>query len=114
MRGRDMAGEKWVGAWATGLVTVDKSAFKNQTLRLIVRSTLGGKRLRVRLSNLYGNQKLTIGAAHIGLRDGASERIVAGSDRTLTFGGEAAAIIGPGALLVSDPVDLDVKALSDL
>jgi lysophospholipase L1-like esterase len=109
-----MAGEKWVGAWATGLVTVDKSAFENQTLRLIVRSTLGGKRLRIRLSNLYGNQKLTIGAAHIGLRDGASERVVAGSDRTLTFGGEGAAVIGPGALLVSDPVDLDVKALSDL
>jgi lysophospholipase L1-like esterase len=111
-----MPNETWVGAWATGLVTVDKSAFRNQTLRLIVRSTLGGKRLRIRLSNLYGNQKLTIGAAHIGLRDGASERIVAGSDRTLTFGGAAAAaaVIGPGALLVSDAVDLDVAALSDL
>jgi lysophospholipase L1-like esterase len=109
-----MASEKWVGAWVTGLVTVDKSAFKNQTLRLIVRSTLGGKRLRIRLSNLYGNQKLTIGGAHIALRDGASERVVAGSDRTLTFGGEAAAVIGPGALIVSDPVDLEVKALSDL
>jgi len=108
------ATEKWVGAWATGLVTVDKSAFKNQTLRLIVRSTLGGKRLRVRLSNLYGNKKLTIGAAHVALRDGASERIVGGSDRKLTFGGETAAVIGPGALIVSDPVDLDVKALSDL
>jgi lysophospholipase L1-like esterase len=109
-----MASEKWVGAWATGLVTVDNSAFKNQTLRLIVRSTLGGKRLRIRLSNLYGNQKLTIGAAHIALRDGAGERIALGSDRMLTFGGEAAAVIGPGALLVSDPVDLEVMALSDL
>jgi lysophospholipase L1-like esterase len=109
-----MPSEKWVGAWATGLVTVDKSAFKNQTLRLIVRSTLAGKRLRIRLSNLYGNQKLTIGAAHIALRDGASERIVPGSDRKLTFGGEAAAVIGPGALILSDPVELGVEALTDL
>ena len=109
-----MAGDKWVGAWATGLVTVDKSAFKNQTLRLIVRSTLGGKRLRIRLSNLYGNQKLAIGGAHIALRDGASERIIAGSDRKLTFCGENAAMIGPGALTLSDPVDLEVNALSDL
>src|SRR5215831_14895325 len=109
-----MAGEKWVGAWTTGLVTVDKSAFKYQTIRLIVRSTLGGKRLRIRLSNLYGNQKLTVGAAHIALRDAASERIVSGSDRKLTFGGENAAVIAPGALIVSDPVDLEVKALSDL
>ena len=109
-----MPREKWVGAWATGLATVDKSAFSNQTLRLIVRSSLGGKRLRIRLSNLYGNEKLTIGAAHLALRDDASERIVAGSDRTLTFGGETVAIIGPGALIVSDPVELGVTALSDL
>lgn len=109
-----MPSEKWVGAWAPGLVTVDQSAFRNQTLRLIVRPTLGGKRLRVRLSNLYGSAKLTLGGAHIGLRDGASERIVAGSDRMLTFGGESAAVIGPGALIVSDPVDLDVAALADL
>lgn len=114
MPGEKQGAEKWVGAWATGLVTVDKSAFKNQTLRLIVRPTLGGRRMRIRLSNLYGHQKLTIGAAHIALRDGTSERIVAASDRALTFGGEAAAVIGPGVLLVSDPVDLDVKALSDL
>jgi lysophospholipase L1-like esterase len=107
-------GEKWVGAWAPGLVTVDKSAFKNQTLRLILRPTLGGKTLRIRLSNLCGNEKLTIGGAHIALRDGASERIVAGTDRKLTFGGEAAAAIGPGALVVSDPVELEIKPLGDL
>jgi len=113
-KGGDMPSEKWIGAWATGLVTVDKSAFKNQTLRQIVRSTLGGKRLRIRLSNLYGNQKLTIGGAHIALRDGMSERIVAGSDRKFRFGGETAAVIGPGALIVSDAVELEVKALTDL
>jgi lysophospholipase L1-like esterase len=109
-----MPSGKWVGAWATGLVTVDKSAFRNQTLRLIVRSTLGGKRLRIRLSNLYGLEKLAIGGAHIALRDGAGERIVAGTDRKLTFGGATEAVIGPGALLVSDPVELEIKALTDL
>jgi lysophospholipase L1-like esterase len=109
-----MTSVKWVGVWAPGLVTVDKSAFKNQTLRLVLRTTLGGKRLRIRLSNLYGNQELMIGGARVALRDGASERILAGSNRKLTFGGEAAAAIGPGALVVSDPVDLEVKALSDL
>ena len=109
-----MPNEKWVGAWTCGLVTVDQSAFRNQTLRLIVRSTLGGKMLRVRLSNLYGNQKLAIGGAHIALRDGASERVVSGSDRKLAFGGEASVSIGPGALIVSDPVALEVAPLADL
>lgn len=119
IKGSDMAhesrvGEKWVGAWAPGLVTVDNSAFKNQTLRLILRPTLGGKTVRIRLSNLCGNAKLTIGGAHIAVRDGASERIVGGTDRKLTFGGEAAAVIGPGALVVSDPVELEIKPLGDL
>jgi lysophospholipase L1-like esterase len=108
------ASTHWVGAWTNGLVTVDKSAFNNQTLRLIARTTLGGKSLRLRLSNIFGNQKLTIGAVHVGLRDGASERIMSGSDRTVTFGGEGGATIAVGALIVSDPVDLDVAALADL
>lgn len=105
---------QWVGAWTTGLVTVDDSAFDNQTLRLIVRLTLGGSRLRVRLSNVYGAQKLFVGAVHIGLRDGATERIVPGSDRTVTFGGAASATLAVGAPIVSDPVDLDVPPLADL
>lgn len=104
----------WVGAWTNGLVTVDKSAFNNQTIRLITRVTLGGKTLRLRLSNAYGNQKLAIGSVHVGLRDGATERIVPGSDRQVTFGGENGATIAVGALIVSDPVELEFAALSDL
>jgi lysophospholipase L1-like esterase len=110
-----MASEmRWVGAWTNGLVTVDKSAFRNQTIRLIARVTLGGKRLRLRLANTYGNQKLALGAVHVGLRDGASEKIVPGSDRAVTFGGVSSATIAVGALVVSDPLELEVPALADL
>ena len=104
----------WVGAWTNGLVTVDKSAFNNQTIRLIARSTLGGKALRLRFSNAFGNQKLTLGAVHIGLRDGTTEKIVPGSDRKVTFGGAEGVTIAVGALALSDPVELEVAALSDL
>ncbi len=104
----------WVGAWTNGLVTVDKSAFSNQTIRSIARTTLGGKSLRLRFSNAFGNQKLALGAVHVGLRDGAGERVVPGSRRKVTFGGEGGAIIATGALVVSDPVELDVPALADL
>src|SRR5579871_2605446 len=110
-----MASEmRWVGAWTNGLVTVDKSAFNNQTIRLIARVTLGGKSLRLRLSNLYGNQKLAIGSVHVGLRDGESERVVPSSRRKVTFGGEGGVTIAVGALAVSDPVALDVAPLTDL
>ncbi len=105
---------RWVGAWTNGLVTVDQSRFSNQTLRLIARVGLGGNRLRLRLSNAFGLQKLAIGAVHVALREAQSERIVPGSDRRVSFGGERGVVIPVGALMVSDPVELKVLAPADL
>ena len=58
------------------------SGFNNQTVRMIVRSSIGGSRVRVELSNAFGAKPLTVGAAHIALRSKDSA-IVAGSDRAL-------------------------------
>ena len=58
--------------------------FTNQTLRQIVRASLGGSRLRVVLSNTFGSAPLTIGAAHIALRE-SDEPVV--EDRHLEPGG---------------------------
>jgi lysophospholipase L1-like esterase len=80
---------------------------------MIVRTSIGGKRLRVEFSNAYGTAALMVGSAHIALRAKDSE-IVPGSDRALAFGGKATCAIPPGALMISDPVDLDVPAVSDL
>lgn len=88
-------------------------SFKNQTLRMVVRTSIPGRRVRVQLSNAYGVSPLRIGAAHIALHGKESE-IVAGSDRALTFSGKPETVIPPGALVVSDPVDLNVPRLGDL
>jgi lysophospholipase L1-like esterase len=85
----------------------------DQTLRLVVRTSIGGDRVRIRLSNEYGDRPLVIGAAHIAVRDSAAS-IVPATDRTLTFGGRPAVRMLPGAVVVSDPVALDVPALRDL
>ncbi len=86
---------------------------KGQTLRQIAHVSLGGARVRVVLSNSLGTLPLLIGAAHVALRDkGAST--VAASDRVLTFGGLPRSTVPPGALLVSDPVDLTVPDGGDL
>ena len=133
---------KWVGTWATSPQSTNAVSFNNQTLRMIVRVSVGGQRVRVRFSNAYGTQPLVIGAARIALRapctviyngylydpihvvqppppggtcstiDGSA--IVPESDRVLTFGGSTSTKLFPGAVMVSDPVDLDVPALSDL
>jgi lysophospholipase L1-like esterase len=89
------------------------SSFQNQTVRMIVRTSLGGNRVRVHLSNAFGATPLRIGAAHVALRDMESS-IVAGSDRPLAFSGASTVTIPPGAEMLSDPVDLNVPKLSDL
>lgn len=87
--------------------------FKNQTLRQIAHVSLGGSRLRVVFSNLFGTKPLTIGAAHVALR-GIGPAIVAGASRALTFDGRAGTAIPAGATLTSDPVDLTVPDFGDL
>jgi len=85
----------------------------NQTIRLIVRTSIGGSQVRIRLSQAFGAPAVTIGSAHIANRaEGPS--IVPGSDRALTFSGKATATMYAGQVLVSDPVALDVRPLSDL
>ena len=87
--------------------------FNNQTLRQIVRVTIGGARLRVVLSNTFGTVPLTIGAAQVGLRE-RDAAIVPRSNRILTFSGDAATAVPAGAILVSDPVDLAVPDGAEL
>jgi lysophospholipase L1-like esterase len=89
------------------------SHLENQTVRMTVHSSVGGRRVRVELSNAFGAAPLAIGAAHIAIRSKDSA-IVPASDRALSFSGKPSCSIPPGALMVSDPVDLDVPPLSDL
>jgi lysophospholipase L1-like esterase len=89
------------------------TSFHNQTLRMIAHISIGGQRVRIELSNAFGGAPLVIGAAHIAIRD-AESGIVPASDRTLLFSGRPTCWIPPGATEISDPVNLDVPAASDL
>src|SRR5215470_16308057 len=103
----------WVGTWTATPAPGEGAAFANHTLRMMPRVSLGGSVLRVRISNAYGTRPLAIGAARVGVRrDGPA--VVAGSNRRITFGGEPSATIAAGALIVSDPVRLEIAPLSDL
>ncbi len=86
-------------------------AFNNQTLRLIVQSSVGRNRVRIRLSNELGSTPLQIGAARIGLRAQGSD-LAPGTDRALTFGGRAGVTIPAGAPALSDPVELNLPPLA--
>jgi lysophospholipase L1-like esterase len=90
-----------------------KLDFDNQTIREIVHTSVGSDTVRVRLSNAYGKEPLQIGSAHIALREKESA-IIPASDHALTFSGRSSVSIPPNALVLSDPVKLNVPALSDL
>jgi lysophospholipase L1-like esterase len=85
----------------------------NQTLRQIVHVTLGGSRLRVVLTNVFGTVPLSIGAAQVALRDHDAS-IQPQSSRPLTFDGSTSTTIPPGTIVLSDPVTLTVRDFGDL
>ncbi|MBW8862369.1 MAG: hypothetical protein JF601_08375, partial [Acidobacteria bacterium] len=87
--------------------------FTNQTLRQIVRTSIGGSAVRVVLSNAYGTAPVTVGAAHIALRD-TQGAIQTASGRPLTFSGQPTMTIPANAMIYSDPVNVTVAPMADL
>lgn len=85
----------------------------DQTVRQVARISVGGDQVRVVISNEFGTRPVAIGAASVALSKGGSA-VDTSSLKPLTFAGKASAVIPPGAPLVSDPVDLPVRALSNL
>lgn len=100
----------WIGTWAAAPQHVpDAKTYANQTIRMIVHVSAGGKKVRVHFSNVFGDAPLVIGSAHIARRKSGAD--VEG-DRVLTFAGKKSVRVEKEA--VSDPVDLEVPPLSDL
>ncbi|WP_439491089.1 SGNH/GDSL hydrolase family protein [Blastomonas fulva] len=111
----------WKAAWASSQMLPDVAnalpagALDNATLRQIVRPSIAGSHLRVRLSNVFGTTPLRIGGATLARStNNASGDIDAATLRTLSFGGAAGAIIPPGGEWLSDPVAWSGGAFQDL
>lgn len=112
---------RWVGSWASAQMAPDAKNslapedYPGATLRQLVRLSLGGDTLRVRLSNAFGTQPLTIKAARIAASAALdSPRIDPATDRVLTFSGWSEVTIPAGADYWSDPVRLKVAPLTSL
>ena len=128
------AQDHWVATWGTaellargpapapnpnapppkqGAPTINARGFHDQTVRMMARASMPGKRVRVKLENAFGAAPVKVGAAHIALREKDSA-ITAGTDRALAFNGKPDVTIGSGAVIVSDPVDLTIPALAEV
>ena len=123
--GDSSTSESWVGTWAaapTGPKNLDSVptiapllTLENRTVRMIVRSSVAGSFVRVRLSNEIGESAapVQVGAAHIALRNTGSA-IDPSAGRALTFNGQSTVTIPAKGFVVSDPVELKVPALTDM
>lgn len=108
---------QWVGTWATAPMVAQGSVaarpLTTMTLREIVHISNGGDQIRVRFTNQYGTDPLTISDAHAAVSAGGGA-IKDGTDHAITFGGATSVRIAPGAAVYSDAVALKVDPLSDV
>ena len=105
------ADTRWVATWGAAPVSTGP-ALKAQTVRQIVRTSIGGTGVRLHFSNLFGTTAVTIGPVRLARHaDGPST--VSGTDRAVTFGGAGVATIPAGGEVTSDAVSLPVSALEE-
>ncbi|MFG3258425.1 SGNH/GDSL hydrolase family protein [Streptomyces sp. NPDC048172] len=108
---RDAAG--WTGSWSasTGGYT-GTGLWRDQTMRLVVHTSAGGPRARIRLENTFASAPVRIGHASIAVQgEGAATK---GKPVPLRFGGREGARIPAGAQAFSDPVGFDVPPDTNL
>jgi lysophospholipase L1-like esterase len=85
------------------------------TVRQIVHLSVGGATLRVQLSNAFGTKPLRVDAVHVAkAKAPGSSAIDAATDHAVTFDGRDSVVIPTGSVWVSDPVEMQMDALSDL
>ncbi|SFF23125.1 Lysophospholipase L1 [Actinacidiphila alni] len=106
------AADGFTGTWSVSPQSGGPS-YNQQTLRQIVRTSIGGSAARLRISNVFGSGPLTVADVHMAQRTAGSS-VNVGTDRAVTFGGQGIVTVPAGGSAVSDSVAFAVPALSDV
>lgn len=111
----------WVGAWGSSQLPVNgddrlpEAARRDVTLRQIIRPSIAGAELRIRLSNAFGETPLAIANASLARSpDPRRADIDAKSVTPLRFDGKDSVVIPAGADWLSDPIAMPLAAFTDL
>lgn len=113
----------WVTTWATATegftdpTYLPPQPLAHNTMRMFVRTSVGGKLVRLRFSNVNGQTPVTINSAHFALAANVDSSATTGSintntDTALEFRGAPAIVIPPGGEIFSDPVKFELSALA--
>jgi lysophospholipase L1-like esterase len=102
----------WVDTWGASPDSAGPT-LKAQTVRQVIRTSIGGSALRVRLSNLDGTGPVRVGPVHVALHASGSA-IQPGTDHLLTFHGQTDVTLAKGDSQWSDPIAMPVAPLQEL
>lgn len=108
--------QNWVGTWATAPQTVVKSfmpynnCMTNRSVRQVVKVSIGGNVIRLKLSNIYSMQPVEIRSIYIAHAKDSSD-IDAKTAQYFKFGNSYKTIIPAGKQIVSDALKFNLRNL---
>jgi len=102
----------WTGTWAVAQQDGGR-AFDRQTVRQVLRTSIGGDTVRIRLSNEFGSDPLTISDVYLA-RHQRTSTVDASTNGRVTFGGGNSVTIEPGKTAVSDALAFDLPPGADI
>jgi lysophospholipase L1-like esterase len=118
-RGAPLGDASWVGTWSAAPQLVEPRnmppapGLQGATIRQVVHLSLGGSRVRLRLSNEFGDGPLVVAGATIARSRGMGA-IDPATTRALRFGGAPGVTIVAGRAATSDPLDVVLEPLADV
>ncbi|HEY0687197.1 MAG TPA: GDSL-type esterase/lipase family protein [Steroidobacter sp.] len=109
------APEGFFSAWAApqGRLAEQAPNLNDSTVRVVVRPTIDGTALRIKLENTIAKTPVTFAAVYVGKLD-RDATLANGTNKPLTFGGQSKVTLAPGAGIYSDVIDFPVKAFQRL
>ena len=108
--------QNWVGTWATAPQTVVKSfmpynnCMTNRSVRQVVKVSIGGDVIRLKLSNIYSMQPVEIRSIYIAHAKDSSD-IDAKTAQYFKFGNSYKTVIPAGKQIVSDALKFNLRNL---
>ena len=108
-----LAGGHWVGTWGTAPQLVERHnnppapGLTNNSLREIVQVSIGGKKVRLKLTNEFSTEATEIKAVELAIAKtaGSSSEIDEATTVSLTFNGERGVTIPANGTVISDAVN---------
>ena len=119
--GLHAADERWTTTWGCAPQLVEPGnlppvPLAGQMLRQFVRTTAGGDQIRIRLSNEFGKDPVTVMAARVAIAAGTGSagngEIDPASGRSLAFRGKPEVVLPPGGSILSDALDFKLSSLA--